>query len=99
MTAFDWGITATENDGTTLPVKAGDRIRLVLMNNTTMWHPIHLHGHTFQVVTADGAGPRKDTVVLTPKSRVTVELIADNPGQWALQCHNIYHAEAGMVSP
>ena len=98
MAAFDWGISTTEGSGTTLPVRAGERVRLVLRNNTAMWHPIHLHGHTFQAVTQDGTGPRKDTVILTPKSTVTVELIADNPGQWALHCHNIYHAEAGMVT-
>lgn len=98
MAAFDWGITATEKGGTTLPVRAGERVRLVLRNTTAMWHPIHLHGHTFQVVTEDGTGPRKDTVVMTPKSTITIELIADNPGQWALHCHNIYHAEAGMVT-
>ena len=98
MMAFDWGITASEQSGATLPVKAGERIRLVLTNKTSMWHPIHLHGHTFQVVTEDGTGPRKDTVVVTPRSKVTVDLIADNPGQWMLHCHNIYHAEAGMLT-
>ena len=98
MAAFDWGITAAEKNGTTLPVKEGERIRLVVTNNTNMWHPIHLHGHTFQVVTQNGTGPRKDTIILTPKSTVTLDLVADNPGQWALHCHNIYHAEAGMVT-
>ena len=98
MMAFDWGVSASEADGVTLPVKAGDRVRLVIDNTTSMWHPIHLHGHTFQVVTDDGTGPRKDTVIVTPKSKVTVDVIADNPGQWALHCHNIYHAEAGMVT-
>ena len=98
MMAFDWGITASEGRGATLPVQAGERIRLVVTNTTSMWHPIHLHGHTFQVVTGDGIGPRKDTVVITPKSTVTVDLIADNPGQWMLHCHNIYHAEAGMMT-
>jgi len=56
MMAFDWGTSATEADGVTLPVKAGDRVRLVIDNTTSMWHPIHLHGHTFQVVTEDGTG-------------------------------------------
>ncbi len=98
MARFDWGITATEVGGTTLPVEAGERIRLVLRNDTNMWHPIHLHGHTFHVVTEGGTGPRKDTVVITPKSEVTIELVADNPGQWALHCHNICHAGAGMVT-
>jgi len=99
MAAYNWGITAPESDGTTLPVREGERIRLEIRNTTAMWHPIHLHGHTFQVVAPDGgAGPRKDTVVVPANGSVTVELDADNPGQWALHCHNIYHAEAGMVT-
>jgi FtsP/CotA-like multicopper oxidase with cupredoxin domain len=64
-----------------------------------MWHPVHLHGHTFQVDSGTGVGPRKDTVIVAPKATVTVEFIADNPGQWVLHCHNIYHAEAGMATP
>jgi len=99
MAAYDWGITAPTSGGATLPVRQGERIRLEIRNTTAMWHPIHLHGHTFQVVAEDGvAGPRKDTVVVPANGSVTVELDADNPGQWALHCHNIYHAEAGMVT-
>jgi FtsP/CotA-like multicopper oxidase with cupredoxin domain len=63
-----------------------------------MWHPIHLHGQTFQVRTDSGSGPRKDTVIVPAMGTVTVDFVADNPGQWALHCHNIYHAEAGMVT-
>ena len=97
MSPYDWGISATSQDGTTLPVRKGERVRLTIENQTMMWHPIHLHGHTFQVV-SDNGGPRKDTVIVPPMGRVTVELAADNPGQWALHCHNIYHAEVGMVT-
>ncbi|MEU7399234.1 MULTISPECIES: multicopper oxidase domain-containing protein [Streptomyces] len=68
------------------------------MNKSMMWHPIHLHGHTFQVDTGSTPGPRKDSVIVPPMSRITVELDANNPGQWALHCHNIYHAEAGMLT-
>lgn len=99
MMSFNWGVTAPKDGKATLPVKQGERLRLVLTNTTTMWHPVHLHGHTFQVVTSNGVGPRKDTVIVLPKSTVTVDFIADNPGQWVLHCHNIYHAEAGMVTP
>lgn len=98
MMTFDWGLRVPERGGATLPVKAGERVRMVLANDTMMWHPMHLHGHTFQVVTADGTGPRKDTVVVAPHSSVTVEFIADNPGQWMVHCHNLYHAEAGMMT-
>ncbi|MFI2367342.1 multicopper oxidase domain-containing protein [Streptomyces sp. NPDC018833] len=98
MNTYKWGITAPKEQGTTLPVRQGERIRLVLENRTMMWHPMHLHGHTFQVVTGSDPGPRKDTVVVPPMSKITVELDANNPGQWALHCHNIYHAEAGMLT-
>jgi FtsP/CotA-like multicopper oxidase with cupredoxin domain len=99
MARYRWGIPAPKADGVTLPVRRGERIRLVVENQTMMWHPIHLHGHTFEVA-GDGAAPgaRKDTVVIPAMGTVTVEFVADNPGQWALHCHNIYHAEAGMVT-
>ena len=98
MHSYRWGARATSRDGVTLPVRLGQRIRLVLENRTMMWHPIHLHGHTFQVDTGAAPGPRKDTVIVPPMGRVSVDLIADNPGQWALHCHNIYHADAGMLT-
>ncbi len=55
---------------------------------------MHLHGHTFAVT---GGGARKDTTLVTPRQTVTVDLEADNPGQWMTHCHNIYHAAAGMM--
>ena len=63
-----------------------------------MWHPLHLHGHTFEVVTGSGPGPRKDTAIVPAGSRLTLDVEADNPGQWVLHCHNIYHAESGMLT-
>ena len=98
MASYNWRVVGPTEDGVTLPVRDGERVRLVLDNQTMMWHPMHLHGHTFQVVDGSAAGPRKDTVIVPPMGRLTVEFAADNPGQWALHCHNIYHAEAGMVT-
>lgn len=95
MATYRWGIEVI--GGGELSVREGERVRLALDNRTLMWHPIHLHGMTFQVVGPDGtAGPRKDTVIVPARERVAIEFIADNPGRWALHCHNIYHAEAGM---
>ncbi len=95
MAAYRWGIEVV--GGGELSVQQGERVRLVLDNRTSMWHPIHLHGTTFQVLAPGGvAGPRKDTVIVPASGRVAIEFIADNPGRWALHCHNIYHAEAGM---
>jgi FtsP/CotA-like multicopper oxidase with cupredoxin domain len=77
-------------------VREGERLRLKVVNNTMMFHPIHLHGHTFQMV-GDG-NARKDTVNVLPMSAVEVDIAADNPGQWMLHCHNTYHLEMGMAT-
>jgi len=86
-------------DAKVLEVGEGQRVRLVFDNQTTMFHPMHLHGHTFQVVGPEGAaGPRKDSMILRPNERIAVDFDADNPGQWLIHCHNLYHQSAGMHS-
>ncbi|MFJ4875646.1 multicopper oxidase family protein [Streptomyces sp. NPDC088745] len=79
------------------PVRAGERVRLEVANATAMWHPVHLHGHTFALGGA-ASGARKDTAIVLPNGRLTVDFDADNPGLWMLHCHNVYHAEAGMMT-
>ncbi|KMO94393.1 multicopper oxidase family protein, partial [Streptomyces roseus] len=79
------------------PVKAGERVRLEFNNSTTMWHPLHLHGHTFALAGGAG-GARKDTALILANSKLTVDFDADNPGLWMAHCHNVYHAEAGMMT-
>lgn len=82
-----------------LTIRQGQRARLTFANHTMMWHPMHLHGHTFQVNQPDGRpGPRKDTVIVLPMRSVSVDLVADNPGDWMLHCHNGYHMDAGMMT-
>lgn len=81
-----------------LPVRQGQRLRLVLRNRSMMFHPMHLHGHTFALADRPGAGPRKDTVNVLPMQTLAVDLQADNPGQWLIHCHNTYHAELGMMT-
>jgi FtsP/CotA-like multicopper oxidase with cupredoxin domain len=96
MMPYRWTINGeTFPDATPLPVSAGERVRLRFVNQTMMFHPMHLHGHTFGLV--DG-GARKDTVIVRPMQALEVDVDADNPGQWALHCHNIYHAETGMMT-
>jgi FtsP/CotA-like multicopper oxidase with cupredoxin domain len=100
MMAYDWGINGHRFDPSNpmagaLNVQQGERVRLRVDNTTTMWHPFHLHGHTYQHV---GGGPRKDTSIVLPGTTLTVEFDADNPGLWAAHCHNIYHAESGMMT-
>lgn len=78
-----------------LPVTEGQRVRLRMINHSMMFHPMHLHGHTF--ASSEG-GARKDTIIVRPMQAVEVDFDATNPGQWATHCHNIYHAERGMMT-
>jgi len=98
--AYRWRINGkTFDEQSPLELREGQRVRLVFDNQTTMFHPMHLHGHTFQVEgPLGGAGPRKDTAIVRPKEKVTVDFVADNPGQWLLHCHNLYHQETGMMT-
>lgn len=76
-----------------------ERVRVKLVNDTMMAHPIHLHGHFFELV--NGAGmmnqPRKHTVIVQPGGTATFDLTADEPGDWAFHCHLLYHMHAGMM--
>jgi len=66
-------------------------------NSSMMPHPMHLHGHFFQLDNGTGRGLLKDTVIVDPKQTVTVNWISDNPGSWAFHCHNAYHQAGGMM--
>jgi FtsP/CotA-like multicopper oxidase with cupredoxin domain len=100
MTAYDWKINGRAfADTQPLTIRQGQRATLTFNNTSMMWHPMHLHGHTFQVIRPDGRpGPRKDTAIVLPMKKLSVNLIADNPGVWMLHCHNTYHQEAGMMT-
>jgi multicopper oxidase len=99
MRRFDWGFDHQPYDPRRRhPVRAGERVRLTLINATDMWHPMHLHGHTFAVTGLDGMGARKDTAVVLPHRKLVVDFDADNPGLWMLHCHNQYHQESGMMT-
>ncbi len=100
--AYDWGINEMGFDpDNPLFVAEGERVEIVLPNKTAMPHPIHLHGHHFQVVGFDGkrfAGAVRDTVLVPPDRSVTIAFDADNPGHWAFHCHQLYHMAAGMFT-
>jgi FtsP/CotA-like multicopper oxidase with cupredoxin domain len=101
MRTYRWTINGHPmHGGAPLRVRQGERVRLVFENRSTMFHPMHLHGHTFQVRrTGDRVpGPRKDTVIVRPTERVVVDFDAGNPGHWMLHCHNAYHAAGGMMT-
>ena len=96
MTPYRWAINGrTFLDSEPLPVSPGERLRLRFVNQSMMFHPMHLHGHTFALTRG---GARKDTVIVRPMQVLEVDLDADNPGQWAAHCHNVYHAESGMMT-
>ena len=98
MATYHWSID------TSAPILAdlGDRVEVTIMNGSQMAHPMHLHGHHFQVVGIDDtrfAGAVRDTVLLPPLRSVTIAIDANNPGdQWAFHCHHLYHLAAGMMS-
>jgi FtsP/CotA-like multicopper oxidase with cupredoxin domain len=83
-----------------LPLKQGERVELSYQNTTMMSHPIHLHGHSYQVVGIGGRrfqGAVRDTVLVPPKETVDVIFDADNPGKWIMHCHQLYHMTVGMM--
>ncbi len=95
----EWLINGvTFDDFKPLEVQRNQRVRLNLINRSMMFHPMHLHGHTFQLTRHAADGPRKDTVNVLPMSRLSIDLQTDNPGQWLLHCHNVYHGELGMMT-
>ncbi|NEY35238.1 multicopper oxidase domain-containing protein [Streptomyces sp. PRKS01-65] len=99
MKEYDWGIDHRPYDPDRLHrVERGERVRLVVINATDMWHPVHLHGHTFSLAGIDARGARKDTTILLPHRKLVADFDADNPGLWMLHCHNIYHSESGMMT-
>jgi FtsP/CotA-like multicopper oxidase with cupredoxin domain len=103
MASYSWSINNVvwSKDTPPLLVAKGERVELIMINRTMMPHPMHLHGHEYQVVEIDGqrfAGAVRDTVLVPPGRRVVVAFDANNPGRWAFHCHLLYHLEAGMFT-
>jgi FtsP/CotA-like multicopper oxidase with cupredoxin domain len=117
MFGFAWRINAQTynhrrpfDDITPVTIREGQRVRLAFVNQTPMYHPMHVHGHTFTVratgdIFTDGdsrtplaPGALKDTVMVAPGERVVADFVADNPGQWLTHCHNAYHMATGMAT-
>jgi FtsP/CotA-like multicopper oxidase with cupredoxin domain len=79
-----------------------DRAHVIAMTNATAWHhPIHLHGHSFRVLSRNGKPTRyrewQDTVLMAPREKVEIAFVADNPGDWMIHCHILEHQAAGMM--
>lgn len=84
-----------------LTLRQGQRVVLTLRNESAMAHPMHLHGHHFQVVGLNGlpvGGAVRDTVLVPIDGSVTIAFDADNPGRWPLHCHNLLHMATGMMT-
>ena len=84
-----------------LHILRGQRVVLDMVNRSPMAHPMHLHGHHFQVVALNGrtvAGAMRDTILVPVDGRVTVAFDADNPGKWLFHCHNLLHMATGMMT-
>ena len=102
MERFMWGFDGRKFSELVEPIRfeRNERVRVTLVNDTMMAHPIHLHGHFFELVTGGPAGhqPLKHTVNVAPGGKVTFDLTADAPGDWAFHCHMLMHMHAGMFN-
>jgi CopA family copper-resistance protein len=98
MERYVWSFNGQKfSDAAPLRLAHGERVRLVLVNDTMMTHPIHLHGMWSELETPDGEFlARKHTLVVQPAQKVSYRVNADAIGRWAYHCHLLYHMEAGM---
>jgi FtsP/CotA-like multicopper oxidase with cupredoxin domain len=98
------GVFVPGGDHTHAPLLTLERARSYIFdmfNDTAWWHPMHLHGHVFRVVSRNGEPTRNrewlDTVLMAPGERVEIAFVADNPGDWMFHCHILEHQQAGMM--
>ncbi len=100
MERFMWSMDGEKLSENPEPYRfaRNERVRLRLINDTMMTHPMHLHGHFFEIVNGNpGHQPLKHTVRVLPGSYIDLDLTADAPGDWAFHCHLLYHMHAGMM--
>lgn len=101
MERFMWGFDGRRFSELVEPIRfeRNERVRVTLVNDTMMSHPIHLHGHFFELVNGHpGHQPLKHTVNVAPGGKVTFDLTANAPGDWAFHCHLLLHMHAGMFN-
>ena len=100
MERYMWSFDGVKFSEVTEPIifHEGERLRVTLINNTMMPHPIHLHGMFFELVNGGGDHkPRKHTVIVKPGEKLSFDVSADHVGDWAFHCHLLYHMHAGMM--
>ena len=99
------GMSMTGDGQPTMPplltLPKGKSCALTLRNETAWWHPMHLHGHSFQVISRNGKPNARrewrDTVLVPPRESIEIAFVADNPGDWMFHCHVTDHQETGMM--
>lgn len=99
MHKYIWGFDGKKwSESAMIRFQYGERLRINMINDTMMSHPIHLHGMWMDLYAGGNLddNPRKHTVIVQPAELLTVDILADAPGQWAFHCHLLYHMEAGM---
>ena len=98
MQGYEWGMQSSAD----LSVRQGERVIVEMRNHSMMTHPMHLHGHHFQIVAINGqeiSGAVRDTVFLPPMTSIAFAFDAVNPGKaWAFHCHHLYHMATGMMA-
>lgn len=99
MERYIWHINGKAiHEERTIEIKEGEVVRFTFENKTMMHHPMHLHGHFFRVLTSSNErSPLKHTVDVPPHQTRTIEFLANEPGEWMLHCHNLYHLKTGMA--
>mgnify|MGYP000013441654 CR=1 FL=1 len=102
MSPYVWSINgATFGKHHPFEVAPGERVVIDMVNDSMMAHPMHLHGHHFQVVGVNGrsfAGAMRDTVLVPIGGKVSIAFDADNAGRWPFHCHNLLHMATGMMT-
>lgn len=98
MDRYIWGFNGQKfSSAQPIELKLGERVRFVLINDTMMEHPIHLHGFWSELENGHGEfNPYKHTIIVKPAERLSYLVSVDTPGRWAYHCHLLYHMEAGM---
>src|SRR5450830_178965 len=99
MERYMWAFDGVKLNAVTAPIpfRQNERVRVTLVNDTMMAHPIHLHGHLFELVTGHGDhSPRKHTVNVMPGGKVSWD-VTGIPGDWAFHCHMFLHMAMGMM--
>lgn len=100
MERFMWSMDGQQLSENPEPYRfaRNERVRMRLINDTMMTHPMHLHGHFWEIVNGHGSHqPLKHTVRVLPGGYIDLDLTADAPGDWAFHCHLLYHMHAGMM--